>query len=550
MVIFAGVAVAMFVPMVDILSSLFLKFSFLPNRIFLLIVFPLSIGYAIARHDLFEIDVVVRRTYGYMMSTATIVGAYALIVSVLNFTFQSAEVSRSPLFSITFALVVVFLFEPLHRRIQNFVDRVFYRQRYDYRATLKNASEAMTSILDKNQIVSTFIGSLVREMFLENGVLLLRDLPRKAFCVQYVEGVDPGSITTKELGDDDELVRVMTEKKDAIPRHEIELNPIYEPNRETLQKRLDLFASEVVVPVNYKDSILGIISLGRKKSGKMFTPEDIDLMKTMTSQSAIALENARLFEENLEKGRMEEELRIAHDIQAGMLPDKAPEIEGFKIVARSIPAREVGGDFYDFIEIGGNGTQSGLGIVIGDVSGKGVSAALMMSASRSTYRILVQDRTSVEEVMNLANQRLNRDIKKGMFVALLYAVLDPREKTLTLSNAGQTQPIILSGEGSKPLLIDSEGDRFPLGIVDDCHYQETQVQLKKGDVVALYTDGVVEALNSEGEMYGFERLMVSIEEGSNLDENNLLEKLMDDVSCYVGGVEQHDDLTIVIVKAE
>jgi len=171
-----------------------------------------------------------------------------------------------------------------------------------------------------------------------------------------------------------------------------------------------------------------------------------------------------------------------------------------------------------------------------------------MSASRSTYRVLVQGRPSVEEVMNGANQRLNRDIKKGMFVALLYAVLDPREKTLKLSNAGQTQPIISSGERPEPLLIDTEGDKFPLGIVDDCHYEETKVQLKEGDVVTLYTDGVVEALNSEGEMYGFERLMASIEDGSDLDENNLLEKLMDDVSRFVGEVEQHDDLTIVVVK--
>jgi sigma-B regulation protein RsbU (phosphoserine phosphatase) len=137
-----------------------------------------------------------------------------------------------------------------------------------------------------------------------------------------------------------------------------------------------------------------------------------------------------------------------------------------------------------------------------------------------------------------------------MFVALLHAVLDPREKTLKLYKARQTQPIILSGEGSKPLLIDTEGDRFPLGIVDDCHYEETKVQLTEGDVVILYTDGVVEALNSEGEMYGFEKLMASIEEGSNLNENSLLEKLMDDVSRFVGSAEQHDDLTIVVVKVE
>ena len=137
------------------------------------------------------------------------------------------------------------------------------------------------------------------------------------------------------------------------------------------------------------------------------------------------------------EGRLDEELQIAHNIQVSMLPKKAPEIEGLMIAARSIPAREVGGDFYDFIEMCGNGTGNRLGIVIGDVSGKAVSGALVMAASRSIFRILAEVHPSIEEVMRIGNQHLNRDIKKGMFVALLYAVVDPQHKTLTFSNAGQ-----------------------------------------------------------------------------------------------------------------
>src|SRR5438093_7691859 len=144
-----------------------------------------------------------------------------------------------------------------------------------------------------------------------------------------------------------------------------------------------------MLPMTYKDELRGIISLGRKKSGKLFTPEDLDLLKTLTSQSAIALENAHLFKENLQKGRMEEELKIAHDIQMGMLPDRAPQFEGLTIAARTIPAREVGGDFYDFVEVPpGNGSAGRVGIIVGDVSGKGVSAGLLMAGARSPYRVL------------------------------------------------------------------------------------------------------------------------------------------------------------------
>jgi len=280
-----------------------------------LILFPLSIGYTIVKHDLFAIDTIVRRTYGYVLSTASVVAVYAVLVSTLNVTFQGSDVARSPLFSIGFALAVVFLFEPLHRRFQGFVDRVFYRRRYDYGKTIKNISEAMTSILDPDLISKTLIDSVVKEMFLEHGALLLADTGRRRYRVKTVEGVDMGSLPSSELPDDDAVVGVMKEKKDALLLHDVIMNPQHEAKREDLHKTFTALSSELMLPLTYKDELRGIISLGRKKSGKLFTPEDLDLLKALTSQSAIALENAHLFKENLEKGRMEEELRIAHDIQ-------------------------------------------------------------------------------------------------------------------------------------------------------------------------------------------------------------------------------------------
>ena len=551
-VIFLGISLAFFIPSIDILLRFHGNSYLFPNPtlgyMIFLSIFPLSIGYTIVKHDLFAIDVIVRRTYGYVLSTVAIVGAYALIVSVLNIAFQSAAISTSPLFSILFALGVVFLFGPLHKRFQSIVDRVFYRQRYDYRKTIKEISETMISILDPEQIHRTLIGSVVKEMFLENGLLMLPDPARRAYHVQVVEGGELGNLGSRQLDKDDRLSQILQEKKEAIFRHEIDLDPSYKDYRDALQRTFQSFASELMLPLKYKGEIRGIISLGRKKSGKMFTLEDLDLLKTITNQSAIALENAKLFEENIEKSRMEEELKIAHDIQISMLPEKAPAIEGFTIAARSIPAKEVGGDFYDFFQMSGNGMDDRLAIVVGDVSGKAVSGALVMAASRSIFRVLGEAHATIKEVMSIGNTRLNRDIKKGMFVALLYAVLHPRKKTLTLSNAGQTQPIICPGDRSKPFYIDTEGDRFPLGILKDCDYKETQLRLKQGDTVVFYTDGVVEAMNEKKELYGFERFMTSVEEGRELCSNALLEKLMDDVSRYVGDVEQHDDLTIVVVK--
>ena len=552
--IFLGIAIGLFVPLSDTLVRYYFKIYMFPNPAvgfaFFLLAFPLSIGYTIVKHDLFAIDVIIRRTYGYILSTGSVVAVYGVIVAILNYAFQSSEIAQSPAFSILFALAVVFFFRPLHERFQQVVDRVFYRQRYDYRKTIHSISDAMTSILDPRQIQKMLIGSVVSEMALENGLIMLRDEDRRSYKVHIVEGEGAEKFQEKELMETDVLVETLKGKSTPFFRYDLEMDPAYKQHSEVLQERFQAFGAESMIPLKYKDVMRGIVSLGRKKSGKLFTAEDIDLLKTITNQSAIALENAKLFEENLEKGRMEEELRIAQEIQVSMLPERAPAVEGFSVAARSIPAREVGGDFYDFIEMNGGGGGTRLGIVIGDVSGKAVSGALVMAASRSIFRVLTEAKDSVAEVMNTGNSRLHKDVKKGMFVALAYAVLDSNEKKLILSNAGQPQPIHCPADCSGPRYIETEGDRFPLGIVLDCTYQETHMMLRDGDTLLFYTDGVVEAVDRNGELYGFDRLMASTEASRQMGAEDLLDFLLRDISGFVGGMEQHDDITMVVVKVE
>ena len=545
-VIFVGAALGLLIPALDLFAGTLWEAALFPDPVIGLgvffILFPLSIGYTIVKHDLFAIDVVVRRTYGYVLSTAAVVGTYAALVSLANIVFGTAA-ARSPAFAIGFALVVVFFFEPLHRRIQAFVDRSFYRQAYDYRAAIRGLSEAMTSILDAERILRTLAGAVVREMVLERGVLLLAAPQSRSYEVTVAEGISPQRIGVQRLPEDDALLRLLREGKSHVLGHDVAMDPAYEPARAQLQATLEALASDLVMPMRYKDELRGILALGRKKSGKLFTPEDFDLLRTMLNQSAIALENARLFRENLEKGRMEEELKIAHDIQMGMLPERAPQLGGLYIAARTLPAREVGGDFYDFVEFGG----ARLGLIIGDVSGKGVSAGLLMAGARSTYRVLLDEEPPVAAVMNVANQRLHRDIRKGMFVALLYAVLDPAARTLTLSNAGQTQPI-LCAPGEAPCHIETEGDTFPLGIVPECEYRDTRLALPEGTMVVFYTDGAVEAMNAAGELYGFERLFAAVEAYRGLDPAQLLDALFDDIARFAGEREQHDDITIIAAR--
>jgi len=261
---------------------------------------------------------------------------------------------------------------------------------------------------------------------------------------------------------------------------------------------------------------------------------------------AVGIEHSRLFKEVLIKLRMEEDLSSARDLQMSMLPAACPEIEGYQLAASSTPAREVGGDFFDFFEIG----ESKLGLIIGDVTGKSVSGALIMSASRSVFRMLSEEQLSVGETMMRANRRIKKDIKSGMFVALLYAVLDAEDGSVGLCSAGQTQPLLMSAKTAEVTLVETVGDTFPLGILDDVNYEETQLQMEPGDKVVYYTDGIVEAMNKHEDMYGFERLHEVVKSSPAETAEALMNDIIRSVSDFTGAAPQHDDLTIIVVSAE
>jgi serine phosphatase RsbU (regulator of sigma subunit) len=261
---------------------------------------------------------------------------------------------------------------------------------------------------------------------------------------------------------------------------------------------------------------------------------------------AVGIEYSRLFKEFLVKLRMEEDLTSAHDLQMGMLPATCPEVDGYKIAASSTPAREVGGDFFDFFNVG----EDKVGLIIGDVTGKSVSGALIMSASRSVFRMLSEEELSVGETMIRANRRIKQDIKSGMFVALLYAVHDAEDGSVSLCSAGQTQPLLLSAKTPEPTLVETVGDTFPLGILDEANYEETQLKMAPGDKIVYYTDGIVEAMNKNEDMYGFERLNEVVKASSAEDAEDLMNDIIKDVSDFTGAAPQHDDLTIIVVSAD
>jgi sigma-B regulation protein RsbU (phosphoserine phosphatase) len=546
--ILLGAGIAASIPMVETVANTAFRTYLVPSFNYYLpffVVFPAFIGYGIAKHDLFDIDAVIKRTYGYVLTTAGVAGVYGLFVFITNVAFGGTEVARSPVFPLVFVLAVVFLFNPIRNRVQRIIDRVFYRLEYDYQETVQRIGEALRSLLSLDQIGKRIMEFAVRTLFLDAGRLLVLNQGALAYeCTAADGGKTKGPASSSELPSGHPLIQKLAARKRELTIYDVQADPAFEAEREACEEAFQRLDATLVVPLIYEEKLTGLIALGRKKSGKFYRREDINLLRTLANQGAVAIQNAVLVREVVEKERMEEELAIARDLQMSMLPAEPPRLEGMEIAARSIPAREVGGDFYDFMEMG----DGRLGIVVGDVTGKSVSGALVMSAARGVFRMLSEQELGVSQIMIRANRRLKKDLKSGMFVALLFVVVDAESRTLGLSSGGQTQPIHLHGGTGEARLVQTVGDSFPLGILPDAEYQETRLELAPGDKVVLYTDGIVEAMNERQEMFGFDRLLDVAREGREMGADALLARIMEAVGAFVGPAPQHDDLTAIVLS--
>ena len=349
------------------------------------------------------------------------------------------QVAQSQAFPVMFTIGVILVFNPLRNRVQAVVDRLFFRREYDYGAVVDKIGNAVTSLLDLNAILNRLVLTFTEEMFINTSSIMLLAPAGNAYQVCLAGGDEKKDVAGIGFNRDEPLMVIVEKEQRELTRYDLLEDARYKTVCEACERNFDALHASLMVPLVFQGRVIGLINLGEKKSGKAYNRQDVDLLRNIANQGAVAIENARLFQENLEKQRMEEELNIARDLQMSMLPAHCPQIEGFEIAASSTPAREVGGDFYDFSE-----TRDGnLALVVGDVTGKSVSGALVMAASRSIFRMLSEEAVGVSEIMTRANRRAKKDIKTGMFVALLYAVLDTSEGSVKFCSAGQTQPILL-----------------------------------------------------------------------------------------------------------
>jgi class 3 adenylate cyclase len=289
-----GAVIATSLPILDMLFSNLFKIYLVPSFNYYLpffIIFPLSIGYSITKHNLFDIDAVVRRTFGYILATFGIAGMYTLFIFIPTTISGRFELTISPAYPLVLIIAVIFVFNLTHHRIRKFIERVFFRLDYDYQDTVQRISQTMASLLSIDQIEKGMMEIASNVLFIDKGFVML--LNQKEQVYEKISG--PPS--TLKLPARDPLIQKIAEGKRTVTLYDIEEDPLFKKERPACKKTLEQLEATLMVPIIYEDDLIGMISLGEKKSGKFYRVEDVNLLKTLASQGAVAIENARSFEE-------------------------------------------------------------------------------------------------------------------------------------------------------------------------------------------------------------------------------------------------------------
>jgi len=311
---------------------------------------------------------------------------------------------------------------------------------------------------------------------------------------------------------------------------------------------------KVVVPLVSQGELIGLLNLGPRLSQQEYSADDRKLLNDLATQTAPAVQVAQLVRQQQrqaqERERIEQELRVARLIQQTLLPKEVPDLEGYKLAAYYQPAREVGGDFYDFLKL----DDEHLGLVVGDVTDKGVPAAIVMATTRTMLRASAQRLDSPGEVLKRVNDVIVRDIPPNMFITCLYAILNLKSGLLRYANAGHDLPYRRRRRSSSSKSNNGGGGAeelratgMPLGLLPGMSYEEKEIVLDRGDSVLFYSDGLVEAHDPHRQMFGFPRLQGLV--GTHPGGATMVDFLLEELARFVGDSwEQEDDITLVTLE--
>jgi serine phosphatase RsbU (regulator of sigma subunit) len=472
----------------------------------LYLLIPISFAFAILKYRLMDIDLVIKKTLIYGGLTGMVIFAYLIVVGGIGgLLIRSARV-QSQTVTIAFTLVVAVLFVPARNRVQGFVDRRFFRQKYDYPQALRVIGHEISQAADATRLCQ-MVADVTQQALRNRSVIVLVKEAHGNACVAVAK-----------VGAPDEIVgRLRVNVHDAG-------GEIVVPG------------SALTVPATSKGQLVALFALGTKLSDEDFNVEEREFVAAVADQTALALDNLRMRGE-------EEDSAQAREIQQALLPRQVPQLDGCEICGIWLPARAVGGDYYDVLKF----SDHCVALCIGDVAGKGVPAALLMSNLQATVKAIASAAVQPNALCAKVNQAISANVAGGRFITFFYGLVDLESKTLLYANAGHNPPILLHADGSAARL-DKGGPVFTR-LFRNSGYEQGEVSICAGDRIVLFTDGVTEARNADEEEFGEERLLALLSANAALRAGDLQGVILQSVNSFTNG-ELQDDLTLAVLSVE
>lgn len=509
----------------------------------LVLAIPVSFGYSIFKYKILDTEFIIKKGLVFGILTSIIVLFYLGIVYTADTILSGYIGTDRKVITFTAIIVITFTFDFFNKRAKDFVDKQFYKDRYNYRKALLDFSQELPKMKSIRQVLDKLGISAKQIMGIAKlNVWIYDDRYLNILKKEIQLKEENKTITFKDIWLDELMTKIFKDNTEPVLLSDIEIDELNlsEQDVEAIRKANIYLA----VPIYLKDKLIGALNFSKKPSGKEYSEEDLDLLKTIASQTAISFESARLQLEEVDKQKIDEELGIARKIQESLLPDRAIEIEGLDLTGSSSPAKTIGGDFYDLIKI----SEKKLLVIVADVSGKGIPAALNLSKVQAMIQFSTKIFDSPKDILKSVNKQIYNKIDRKSFVTIAAGLFDLENMTLKLCRAGHNP--ILYANNTEVKEINSKG--IGLGLDNaklfDANLQEVELKLNKDDIFLFYSDGLTEAMNSFKEEFGLNNVKRIIKDNVDGNSNDIQRNLIDEVKAFKGNAEQNDDITLVTIK--
>jgi len=519
----------------------------------LTVLFPLTLAYIIVVQRAMDVRVVVRQglQYGLAKSGIRVLQIVSIaIVIAAAFALGSKSNQLGKMVVIAIAITVGLTIPRLGDRLRDWTDRRFFREAYNADQVLGELSDQVRSMVETRPLIETVATRISETLHVPQVAVLLGGSGpyRSAFALGYGTPLDvsfpAGTGTVKVLQANREPARVYFDDPGSWLYRDPEVN---EQERAGLA---DLHA-ELLLPLSTRDKLLGFISLGPKRSDEPYSGTDLRLLKSVAAQTGLALENARLMsaiaDEVAQRERLNREVEIAREVQERLFPQTLPPITGIDYAGACRPALGVGGDYYDFLALPGGQ----LGIAIGDVSGKGIAAALTMASLQASLRgEATRAPENLAALMSNVNHLVYEASSSNRYATFFYGQYNPATRQLSYVNAGHNPPMLFHKSAGTWQISRLETGGTVVGLLESFPYEQGSLRIEPGDLFIAFTDGISESMNSADEEWGENALIETVKACSGLSPSETIARIMQAADKFVAGAKQHDDMTLVVLRAK